>query len=185
MYAVRHNTLPKWTNAPYSAELVILNRGPIKAAAIYASYRVHAIDTNYWWPYCSPSILEPLSKTYSFVIPELEVGEGRIKSILAIGPTALYEVEVSYYRQNDMVKFSDKSLFYYEDGHFCDQDSLRQKQFFPILMKNVRHSTAKEKGEPPPGKSPPPPEYNLPSFYLCVPDDNESPRPLTPADFHM
>jgi hypothetical protein len=184
MFSVRHNTLPLWTNTPYTAELVILNRGPIKAASVYAGYRLWIVDTNLWWPYCNPSILEPLNKTYSFVIPELEVGDGRVKSLLAAGPVAIYEVELSFFRPNDMEKFSQKALFFYMDGQFYDQIGFQQKPFYRYLMKNLENRIAGRKGELPPGKTPPPEGESMPSFLFSLPDDNELPRALKPLDFH-
>jgi hypothetical protein len=176
--SVRHSTLPQGSNAPYAAELVILNRGPIKAASVYASYQVFGVDTNLWWPYCDPSIQEPLHANYSIVTPELEVGEGKVKSILSLGPLAIYQVELSYYRPTDMKKFSESAIFLYDSEQYYDEIGFKQKPYYTMLKKNLQHRLAGQKGELPPGKLPPGDELAAQHFLLSVPDDNEVPRPL-------
>ena len=178
MCVVRHNTLPQFTNAPYAAELVVLNKGPIKAAAVYVDYKVFVVDTNLWWPFTSVGIQESLHENYSFVMPELDVGEGKVKSILSAGPTAIYEIELSYYHPNDMTKFSEKLLYFYQSGQFYDQIGFQQKDFYPILMRNLEARRTDKRGELPPGVSLPPPDQRMPSSLLYVPEDNEVTRPL-------
>lgn len=177
--AVRHNTLPQWTNGPYSAELVVLNRGPIKAASVFVKYRTWAVNTNIWWPQGAMDIQYPLDFNYVFKLPELEVGDGKVKSIIGVAPVAIYEVELSYYHPSTMKKYSENFLFFYDSGQFFDENGFKQKPYYTALIKNLQNSREHKKCELPPGMQKPTAEQmDLQPFNMCVPDDKELPRPL-------
>lgn len=178
-FTVRHNTLPQNTNSAYAAELVILNKGPIKAISVYTSYQVFDVDTNFWWPYGGVAISESLHNEYTFMLREIDAGDGKVKSILAVGPVAIYVVDVSYYHPNDMTKYSSREIFLYDSGNFYDEVEFRQKPYYSILKKNLLHRLANEKSELLPGQTlPKQGEEKSPEFDLFVPDDKEEARPL-------
>jgi hypothetical protein len=183
MVVVRHNTLPQFTNFPCSAELAVLNKGPIKAASVFVKYTTWVVNTNVWWPESSIGVQEPLQFNYVIKLPELDVGEGRVKSILGAGPIAIFELELSYYHPNDMTKFSQKVLFFYDSGQFYDEIGFKQKSYYPILMKNFQNRLSGKKGEFLPGRpKPTAEELSMHPFFISVPDDKELPRPLVPLD---
>jgi hypothetical protein len=177
--AVRHNTLPQWTNAPWSAELAVLNKGPIKAASVFVKYTTWLVNTNVWWPEGAMGVLSPLQFNYVFKLPELEVGDGKVKSILGAAPIAIFEVELSYYHPNDMTKYSQRVLFFYESGEFYDEPGFKQKPYYSILMKNLQNRLTNKKAEFLPGRSKPSAgEINMHPCDIFIPDDRELPRPL-------
>lgn len=178
--AVRHNTLPQFTNSPYSAELVVLNKGPIKAASVFVKYSIYTVNTNIWWPEGSMDVQSPLPQfSYVFRLPELEVGDGKVKSILGADPMAIFEVEWSYYHPNSMTKYSEKALFFYDLGQFYDQDEIKGKPYYAILIKNLQNRLSGKPGELQPGKpKPTAQEAGMQPFLFFVPDDKELPRPL-------
>jgi hypothetical protein len=179
MVAVRHNTLPQSTNTPYAAELVVLNKGPIKAASVFVKCSTWIVNTNVWWPEAGVGIQMPLNFDYVFKLPELEVGEGRVKSILGADPVMIFQVELSYYHPNTMEMYSDKELFFYDSGQFYDEAGFKQKPYASILIKNLQDRINGKPGEVIPGKAKPTEaEMQMHPFLFSVPDDKELPRPL-------
>jgi len=137
--AVRHSSLPSRTNDSFSPELVVFNEGPIKAISPSVSCQVYVVDTNSLNVYLSMSSYdEKAVNRLTFLEPELEIGKPVSREILGVHPMGIFVVQLSYYRETDMKKFSSEQIFVYESSGFSDHKTFQQRKDYPTIMHNLR-----------------------------------------------
>ena len=134
---VRHSSLPQDRDSPMAVELVVWDNGPIKAVSVDASYRLYVVDSNTFQVVASMGTTEDLLD-HSIVKPELPVAEPIRKSILGAGPLALFVVDLTYYRETDMEKFSSEDYFLYDNGTFYDRDGFRSRTNYESMMASLQ-----------------------------------------------
>jgi tetratricopeptide (TPR) repeat protein len=119
-----------------AAELVIWNNGPIKAVSLTGAYRVYMLNPTNLHVIASIGISEPLVD-YSFSLPELKPSGEYVRQILSGGSPALYVVNLGYYRETDMERYSTEDYFLFENGAFYDRESFRGRRNYDALMTSL------------------------------------------------
>jgi len=174
---VRHASSPAYKDQAMAAELVVWNNGPIKAVSLSGAYRVYVLNPTNYYVYASMGISEPLVD-YSFSLPEFKPNDNYVKQILSLGPTALYVVNLTYYRETDMERYSTEDYFLFENGAFYDRNSFKGRTNYNSLMNSLMWKMRCEAQDgsnkfriidlPPPGTS------SVNGNVLNVPEENSS-----------
>jgi len=133
---IRHSSSPANRDVDFSAELVVWNNGPIKAVSLTGAYRVYMVDRTNSHVFASMGVSEPLVD-YSFSLPECKPPDQFVKQIASAGSSSLYVVNLTYYRETDMERYSTEDYFLFENGAFYDRDSLKRRTNYNTLMDSL------------------------------------------------
>ncbi|MGA2801799.1 MAG: hypothetical protein ABSE97_05455 [Verrucomicrobiota bacterium] len=144
---VRHSSRPEDKDNPLATELVVWNNGPIKAVSVSVAYKSFIVDLTTLKVIASMSIPEDLSDA-TFIQADLEVGPKIIRPILGTSPPVVTVVEITYYRESDMKKFSREDFFFNDSGSYYDQQSYMSHPGYATLMKNLQRKMKAEAMRP-------------------------------------
>lgn len=133
---VRHSSSSATQINPMAAELVVLNNGPIKAVSLTGAYRVYMVNPTNSYVFASMGVSEPLVD-YSFALPELKPASDYVKPILSASSPAIYVVNLTFYRETDMERYSTEDYFLFENGTFYDRASFRSRTNYNTLMESL------------------------------------------------
>jgi hypothetical protein len=133
---VRHSSSPAHKDNAMAAELVVWNNGPIKAVSLNGTYRVYLVDPTNSHVFASMGVSEPLVD-YSFSVAELKPAGDCVKQVLSGSSGALYVVNLTYYRETDMERYSTEDYFLFENGVFYDRESFRGRTNYNALMNSL------------------------------------------------
>jgi hypothetical protein len=133
---IRHASSPAYKDEAMAAELVVWNNGPIKAVSLSGAYRIYILDPTNFYVVASMGISEPLVD-YSFSMPEFKPDDNYVKQILSASSPALYVVDLTYYRETDMERYSTEDYFLFENGAFYDRESFKGRTNYNFLMDSL------------------------------------------------
>jgi len=133
---IRHSSSPTQKDNAIAAELVVWNNGPIKAVSLSGAYRVYILNPTNFYVVASMGISEPLVD-YSFSLPEFKPTDQYVKQILSASSPALYVVNLTYYRETDMERYSTEDYFLFENGAFYDRESFKGRTNYNSLMDSL------------------------------------------------
>ena len=140
---IRHSSRPEDKDNPLATELVIWNNGPINAVSVSMAYREYLIDPVTLKVLASIGIAEDLLDS-AILQPELTVGQKIGKPVVGTSLPAVFVVNITYYRESDMEKFSREDFILYESGSYYDQQSFMSRPDYETIMKNLRRKMRAE-----------------------------------------